>query len=82
MRNNNNCFVVGLIKCAKQFEDTLAGLEIEAAGRLIAEYYRRVCGQRTGYGAAIRGNDGRFTWHPWAADGTLDKRWPIVERKG
>jgi len=39
-------------------------------------------GQRTGYGAAIRGNDGRFSWHPWGPDGQLDRRWPLVERNG
>ena len=37
-----------------------------------------VVGHRTGYGTAVRGGDGRFTWHPFLPNGNLDGRWPLA----
>jgi hypothetical protein len=42
---------------------------------------KNLAGQRTGYGTAVRGGDGRFTWHPWDEQGNLDQRWPLVAKK-
>ena len=36
-------------------------------------------GHRTGYGTAIRGGDGRFSWHPFDDSGGIDWRWPVEE---
>jgi hypothetical protein len=32
------------------------------------------------YREARRGDDGRFSWHPFAADGSIDHRWSLVRR--
>lgn len=32
------------------------------------------------YRHAIWGNDGRFSWRPYKADGTWDERWPIARK--
>lgn len=53
-----------------------------AGASCTACHSRNLVGQRTGYGTAVRGGDGRFTWHPWGADGGLDRRWPLEEKKG
>jgi hypothetical protein len=37
-------------------------------------------GVRLGYGPARRGDDGRFSWHPFDDSGRIDSRWPIVRR--
>jgi hypothetical protein len=37
----------------------------------------RHAGKRTGYGQAIRGDDGRFSWHPFNENGQIDTRWPV-----
>jgi hypothetical protein len=39
----------------------------------------QVVGAATGYGEALRGNDGRFSWHPFNAAGKIDDRW-LIER--
>lgn len=38
-------------------------------------------GRRTGYGSMIRGDDGRFSWHPWGDDDNIDGRWPVSVAK-
>jgi len=53
-----------------------------AGASCTACHSRNLVGQRTGYGTAVRGGDGRFTWHPWGADGSIDRRWPLEEKKG
>jgi hypothetical protein len=53
-----------------------------AGASCTACHSKNLVGQRTGYGTAVRGGDGRFTWHPWTPEGNLDRRWPLVERKG
>lgn len=37
-------------------------------------------GESTSYANARRGDDGRFTWHPFDANGNIDYRWPITRR--
>lgn len=41
----------------------------------------RTVGARTGYGEAVRGGDGRFSWHPFIIGGgdhgKIDLRWPV-----
>jgi len=34
-------------------------------------------GERTGYGLARRGDDGRFSWNPWDERGQVDWRWGL-----
>lgn len=37
-------------------------------------------GERTGYAVGRRGDDGRFSWHPFDANGKVDERWPMQRR--
>ena len=37
-------------------------------------------GERTGYATGRRGDDGRFSWHPFANGGRIDERWPIASK--
>ena len=37
-------------------------------------------GERTGYAAGRRGDDGRFSWHPWNERNEIDARWPLDRR--
>lgn len=53
-----------------------------AGASCTACHSRNLVGQRTGYGTAVRGGDGRFTWHPWTPEGVLDERWPLEHKKG
>ena len=53
-----------------------------AGASCAACHSKNLVGQRTGYGTSIRGGDGRFTWHPWDTNGNLDRRWPLVDKKG
>ena len=54
----------------------LVPLKYVGAGTSCASCHQHA-GARTGYGQALRGGDGRFSWHPWMADGRLDWRWPM-----
>lgn len=50
------------------------------AGARCNECHQHV-GKRTGYGEALRGDDGRFSWHPFLSDGRMDGRWPMARRQ-
>jgi hypothetical protein len=49
------------------------------AGMSCLACHRKV-GELTGYAQGRRGDDGRFSWHPFDNAGKIDGRWPIVRK--